>query len=197
MRSARRSSRDWEATILERALETFGRDGFGVPMAQLIEESGAPTGTYYRLFPDKAAVFARLLDDLHPLFIQRVQARVPDGSPSLRLGMTVATMVELALTEYSEVARLYLRDVRGAGAAHDAAQQADERERVLLGRLIDEGVALGELDCADAAIAAIAISGMVRKVVEAYVVDDRRRPSRRKAAALMGELAVRAAGGNP
>lgn len=197
MRAPRRSKEQWEVVILERAAETFGRDGFAVPMSRLIEESGAPTGTYYRLFPDKSAVFARLLDDLHPEFVARVSERSSEGSSKERLGAMVAAMVELALTEYREVARLYLRDVRGAGIADDAARAADQRERTALVLLIEEGNRDGWLRCAHPDLAAIAIGGMVRKVIETYVLDDRAFPAPETVARELGQIAVLAAGGPP
>jgi AcrR family transcriptional regulator len=176
-RSARRPRAEWERRILESALVTFGREGYGVSINRLIADSGAPVGTFYRLFPDKDALFGRLMADLHPGYLKRILEEVGDASdPGERLGRTVRALVVVGAREYGGVARLYFTDVRGRGPAAHVARRADDDEVALLCVPIRDGVAEGTFDCASPELAALGILGLTRKTVEAYVLGRRHPP---------------------
>jgi AcrR family transcriptional regulator len=189
--TARRLPRaEWERRILESALETFGREGYGASVNRIIEDAGAPVGTFYRLFPDKDALFARLMADLHPGYVKRVVEAVGDVSdPIERLRATVEAMIVVGVREYGDVARLYFTDVRGRGSAADIARRVEEGELELLLGPIRDGLTTGALACADAELAAVGILGLTRKTVESYVLG-RVRPSVAAGAQQAAALAV-------
>lgn len=187
---SRRPRAEWEQRILASALETFGREGYGVSINRLIADSGAPVGTFYRLFPDKDALFARLMADLHPGYRKRVVEEVGDvADPVERLRATVTAMIVVATREFGDVARLYFTDVRGRGAAADVARAVESDELELLLGPLRDGIATGRFECADPGLAALAILGATRKTVEAYVLG-RRRPSVEVAAAQTAAIVV-------
>jgi len=188
--SPRRPRAEWEQRILDSAAGTFGREGYGVSVNRLIADSGAPVGTFYRLFPDKDALFVRLMADLHPGYLKRVMDVVGDVSdPADRLARTVEAMVTIAVREFGDVARLYFTDVRGRGPASSVARRVEDDELELLARPIREGVAAGVLTCDVPELAAIGILGLTRKTVEAYVLG-RTRPRIARAAACAASMAV-------
>lgn len=169
--NARRLPRaQWERRILESALETFGREGYGVSVNRIIEDAGAPVGTFYRLFPDKEALFSRLIADLHPGYVKRVLEVVGDASdPVARLRATIEAMIVVGVVEYGDVARLYFADARGRSVA-DASRRVDADELELLMRPLRDGLATGAFTCVDLEVAALGILGMTRKTVESYVL---------------------------
>jgi AcrR family transcriptional regulator len=169
-RKARRPRREWERQILDRALVTFGREGYGVSINRLIEDSGAPVGTFYRLFPDKDALFARLMDDLHPEYLKRVAAEVGDvEDPVERLRRTVRSLIIVGARDFKNVARLYFTDVRGRGPAVAVARRVEDGELALIRDPLEDGVAAGRLTCPYPALAAQGILGLARRTVEPYV----------------------------
>jgi len=172
----RRPRAEWEQRILESALVTFGRKGYGVSINEIIEDSGAPVGTFYRLFADKDALFARLMADLHPGYIERVCEEVGDApEPAQRLHRTVAALITVGVREFGGVARLYLTDVRGHGPASEVARRVEDDELELLETPIVAGTASGTLRCRHPDLMAIGLLGMTRRTVERYVLG-RRRP---------------------
>lgn len=186
----RRPRAEWEQVILEQALQTFGREGYGVAINRLIEDSGAPVGTFYRLFPDKDALFARLMDDLHPEYLKRVAQEVGDvADPVERLGRTVAALIVVGARDFRAVARLYFTDVRGRGPAGEVAQRVEAGERALILGPLTDGVATGRLVCAHPELAARGILGLARKTVEPYVTG-RPRPAIEVAARQAAAIAV-------
>lgn len=192
----RRPRAEWERRILESALETFGREGYGVSVNRIIEEAGVPVGTFYRLFPDKDALFARLMADLHPAYVERITETVGDVSDPLeRLRATIEAMIVIGIREYGGVARLYFTDVRGRGSAADVARRGDAAELELLTGPLRDGWGTGALACADVELVALGILGLARTTVEAYVLG-RSRPSvavaaRQAASLTIDGLAVR------
>ena len=171
-RKGRRPREEWERQILDRALVTFGREGYGVSINRLIEDSGAPVGTFYRLFPDKDALFARLMDDVHSEYLKRVAAEVGDvEDPRERLGRTVASLIIVAARDFKDVARLYFTDVRGRGPAGAVAKRVEDGELALILGPLEDGVAAGVLTAQYPELAARGILGITRKTVEPYVTD--------------------------
>jgi len=189
-RAPRRPRAEWQARILASAVETFARDGFGVPMQRLVEDSGAPVGTFYRLFPDKDTLFARVMADLHPGYLERVAEVVGDESdPIERLRSTVAALIVVGVREFGSVARLYFTDVRGRGPAATVAKRVERGELELLLGPLRDGLHAGALECADAGLAALGVLGLTRKTVEAYVLG-RTRPRLETAAAQAATIVV-------
>jgi AcrR family transcriptional regulator len=177
MRKDRRPKAEWERQILDRALVTFGREGYGVSINRLIEESGAPVGTFYRLFPDKDALFARLMDDLHPEYLKRVVAEVGDTEdPVERLGRTVSSLIVVGARDFRDVARLYFTDVRGRAPAGAVAARVEDGELALIRAPLDDGIAGGQLACPYPDLAARGVLGLARKTVEPYVTGRPRAP---------------------
>lgn len=176
--------------ILASAVETFARDGFGVPMQRLVEDSGAPVGTFYRLFPDKDLLFARVMADLHPGYLKRVAEVVGEESdPVERLRSTVEALIIVGVREFGPVARLYFTDVRGRGSAGTVARRVERGELELLLGPLRDGLDVGAFECADAGLAALGVLGLTRKTVEAYVLG-RTRPRLETVAAQAGTIVV-------
>lgn len=189
-RAPRRPRAEWEVRILASAVETFAREGFGVAMQRLVEDSGAPVGTFYRLFPDKDTLFARVMADLHPGYLKRVAEVVGDESdPVERMRSTVAALVIVGVREFGSVARLYFTDVRGRGSAATVARRVERGELELLLGPLNDGLDVGAFACADAGLAALGVLGLTRKTVEVYVLG-RTRPRLETAAAQAATIVV-------
>jgi len=177
-RRARRPRDEWEAEILASARRTFAEAGYDVSINELIERSGAPVGTFYRLFSDKDVLFARVMQDLGPRYIGEIKrgvsragelgsARTTD--PWGRFRATVETMITVGAGEFSDVARLYFSDVRGLGPSRSVARSVESDERALLAEGIAAAVEAGGITCDTPELTAVAVLGAVRRVTEEYV----------------------------
>lgn len=169
-RRPRRPREEWEREILDSARRTFAREGYGVSINRLIEASGAPVGTFYRCFADKEELFARVMAELRPGYLERLDREIgPVDSAAARLARTVEAMVVVGARDYADVARFYFSDVRGLGPAREVAAAVEADELRLIREPIEAGVRGGELDCAHPDVAAWGIHGMVRRITERYV----------------------------
>lgn len=179
----RRPRQEWEREILASARRTFAEKGYDVSINELIERSGAPVGTFYRLFSDKDVLFARVMRDLGPGYLDAIRRGVQavvdesaDEEPCARLRAAIEVMITLGAGEYADVARLYFSDVRGLGPSRSVARSVESDERVLLAEAIAAEVDAGGMACDDPEFAAVAILGAVRRVTEEYV-SGRRAPT--------------------
>lgn len=208
VRRPRRPRDEWEAEILASARRTFAEEGYDVSINELIERSGAPVGTFYRLFSDKDVLFARVMQDLGPRYIEEIERGVsratggeaPGGAdPFARFRATVETMITVGAGEFSDVARLYFSDVRGLGPSRSVARSVESDERALLVDAIaaaaDATGGAEDRACDASDLTAVAVLGAVRRVTEEYVTgrDD---PPVDEAAARTAELLIHGIGGS-
>ncbi|MEZ5170023.1 MAG: TetR/AcrR family transcriptional regulator [Acidimicrobiia bacterium] len=177
-RRARRPRDEWEAEILVSARRTFAEEGYDVSINEIIERSGAPVGTFYRLFSDKDVLFARVMQDLGPRYIDEIErgveqacddAAIDDGDPWRRFRATVETMITVGAGEFSDVARLYFSDVRGLGPSRSVARSVESAERALLVEAIADALQAEDATCESPEFTAVAVLGAVRRVTEEYV----------------------------
>lgn len=191
-RRQRRPRQEWEQEILRSARRTFAREGYDASINQLIEESGAPVGTFYRLFRDKDVLFARVMDDLRPGYLTALRETVEEGADPDdtcgRLRATIEALVTVGAGEYADMARLYFSDVRGLGPARAVARSVDSDEGALLVGALAAGVDAGTVHCEDIDLTAVAVLGAVRRVTEEYVSGRADPPVEQAAARTAGML---------
>jgi len=189
-RRPRRPREEWEREILASARRTFAEEGYGVSINRLIEVSGAPVGTFYRCFADKEELFARVMAELHPGYLERLRTEIGDGTDPLeRLRRTIEAMIVVGARDYADVARFYYSDVRGLGPAREVARRVEADELRLILEPIEAGVDSGALHCDHPEVAGWAIHGVVRRVTERYV-SGRPRPPVRDAARTAAAMVV-------
>ncbi len=163
--AARRSgNRTW---ILAAARELVAEGGFrAAPIARIADRAGVATGTVYRYFPSKAALFAELFRQVSGREVA-VMAEIAgaSGPAGARLERAVAAFARRALLSPRLAYALIAEPV---DLAIEAERLAFRRAyaRVLAG-LVRDGVARGEFRPQDATVTA---AGLVGALAEALVV---------------------------
>lgn len=195
-RRTRRPRDEWEREILASARRTFAEEGYEVSINELIERSGAPVGTFYRLFSDKDVLFARVMQDLGPGYLAAIQRGVGASEeawsgtdPYWRLRATIETMITLGAGEFSDMARLYFSDVRGLGPSRSVARSVESDERALIAEALTTAAGPAGIACADPEFTAVMVLGAVRRVTEEYVTG-RRSPTVEVAASRTATLLI-------
>jgi AcrR family transcriptional regulator len=158
------------ATVLQRAIEVFNRQGYeATSMGDLAAELGLTKSAIYHHVPSKEALLAAALDEALGELSTAVDDAVHQGSGTARqrLRLAVQQSVEI-LAAHLPAVTLLLR-VRGNSEVELAAL---ERRRVIdekLATLVHEAVAEGSLraDIAPELISRL-LFGMVNSLVEWY-----------------------------
>ncbi len=146
--------------IIEAARTLLARGGYrGAPVTAIAQEAGISTGSVYRYFPSKSALFVRVLGDAvrQELEVLRTASAADGRSCGQRLSATVETFVRRALAgprlAYSFIAE----------PADPLVDRARIRYRRSFGKLVrallQEGVEAGEFADLNVDIAAACIVG--------------------------------------
>lgn len=145
---------------LAAALALFSNQGFGAtPMRQIAEESGLSVGNLYHHFPNKEAIFQRLLDDYwkglqqedHPLRLLYEKADFPEDLEAM------ADVIEQVIEDNSAQILLFYVDViefRGRHVRAFYKVMAREFKRVY-GAKLEAKKKAGEIGDVDALSAVI------------------------------------------
>lgn len=85
-------------TILRAALGVFGTLGYGAATVRdIVRASGLAQGSFYNSFPDKAAVFQAVIDELlAPMTTQLRQSRRDAGTPAEFIHFSYQTALDMA-----------------------------------------------------------------------------------------------------
>jgi AcrR family transcriptional regulator len=160
--------------IMDAAKDVFAEAGYhGASINAIIEKAEIARGTFYLYFESKAAVFDSILDhamtDLRAR-IHRIEVEDPKApAPQVQLRAQVISTLEYIVRDRG-LAMLLL----SAGHTPDAeaAERLDQffvEVRDLLRRAFESGMEIGLVRKVDTVLAAAAMLGMIRGVVEQLV----------------------------
>ena len=167
--------------IMEAAKEVFAEAGYhGASINAIIEKADITRGTFYLYFESKSAVFDSILDhamtDLRGR-IHRIEVEDPKApAPQVQLRTQVLATLEYIVRDRG-LAMLLL----SAGHTPDAeaAERLDQffaEVRDLLRRAFESGMEIGLCRKIDSELAAAAMLGMIRGVVEQLVTQPKPPP---------------------
>lgn len=181
--------------ILKNALELFSEKGF---QKTTIDDIGGSLGVtkpfIYTYFDSKYSILEQLYDrayrDLHSGILEILNAE--EGGPAERLRRVVRLYVEENI-ERQKLTAIMLEEERNLAPKKRAEVRRKHREfDTKLTSLIEEGVAAGAFKVADAKLASLAISGMVRWMHRWYSPEGRLAPA--ELAARLSDLALNIVG---
>lgn len=147
------------AAIVRAARTCLARGGFGAAqITQVAAAAGLATGTVYRYFPSKAALFAEIFQDAarRETAVMDAIARGP-GAPATRLRQAVEAYARRAVRGRRLAWALIAEPVAAEIEAERWALRAAYRD--ILARIIDEGIAEGAFPQQDAMVSAAAVVG--------------------------------------
>lgn len=147
------------AAIVKAARTCLAHGGFGAAqISQVAAAAGIATGTVYRYFPSKAALFAEIFEDAARRETAVMQAITEGpGSPAMRLKQAVEAYARRAVRGRRLAWALIAEPVAPEIEAERWTLRAAYRD--ILARLIDEGIASGAFPPQDAMVSAAAVVG--------------------------------------
>jgi AcrR family transcriptional regulator len=152
-RAVRRDAIENREKILRTAAELMARQGHNVPLTEIADAAGVGVGTFYRGFPDRAALLDELQRRGYDLLLQSLAGIKTDG-------LTGADAIEAYLEECLKLAdQLVALPLRGVEPLPDDAA-VDAKRRVLqaIEDFLTEGQAEGSVH-ADVTAQDIAVCG--------------------------------------
>jgi AcrR family transcriptional regulator len=172
---ALRQREERRGAILDAALEVFAARGYHhASITDLVEAAGVARGTFYLYFQSKQEVFAALLDAMLLRF--RGTIRGVDTSPGASSLETQLIDRVTGMLEAVEAARPVAKILFREANALEAGLQGHARaiEDALHGYLqasLDNGVRLGMIRALDTGVAATAMYGSVRQMIDRYLLN--------------------------
>jgi AcrR family transcriptional regulator len=162
------------AQMLETALRVFGTKGFHqTSISDLVEAAGVARGTFYLYFESKSAVFSSILDQAMTELrarLHRIEVEDPSAPPpQVQLRTQVVATLEYILQD-RPLAMLLL--FAGHTPDAEAAERLDQffgEVRDLLRRAFESGTEIKLLRKVNSELAAAAMLGMIRGVVEQLI----------------------------
>lgn len=159
--------------LLDVALRVFAERGYHqARISDIIDEAGVARGTFYLYFESKNAIFHALLDDL----LVRVRASVVgvsmnEGAPPVETQIRRSVeRVLAAFVQSPDLTRIVLREAVGLDAEVDRKLQAFyARLHRWLADALDNGARLGLLRSTNGELAAWAVLGTVKQMVQLLV----------------------------
>jgi len=184
--------------ILDRALELVAREGVRrFSASELARRLGVVKGALYHHFPDGK-------DEIVNAVFDREEERLlaAEGAAAVGATATRERLLAIAVTSVRELvrmARLFRVDEDIADELHGflVAKRRSylARERALIARVLDEGMAAGEVKSVDPALAAAAVQGAMQQVARVWMGSSAEDPS--SALAALAEMFLGGIGGRP
>jgi AcrR family transcriptional regulator len=181
LEQSERQKQERRQQILAAAKQVFADAGYhGASINAIIERAQIARGTFYLYFESKAAVFDSILDHAMTALrarIHRIDVESKDApAPQVQLRAQVIATLEYIVRD-RPLAMLLL----SAGHTPDAeaAERLDQffaEVRDLLRRAFDSGMEIGLVRKVNAELAAAAMLGMIRGIVEQLVTQPQARP---------------------
>lgn len=137
--------------IVEKAARLFNRHGYaGTSMSDLLEEVGLRKGGLYNHFASKEALAVESFDYAVSCITARFEAALasaPDAASRLHAVIKVMSglVSDPDLPGGCPVLRTAVESVEGNAALRQRAQEAMTRWQALVGRIVRDGVAAGDL----------------------------------------------------
>lgn len=152
--------------ILRVAAEVLGERGYqGTSLEEVADRLDLAKASLYHYFDSKEALFSACLGTAAEEVIRRLTAIADEeGTHTERLRKLIVEQVRFTSYEYPELSRLFLRHLEWPDSIDQKIHDWQARHDVIFKRVIDEGVATGELQIADAAVARQCLIGAVNFV---------------------------------
>ncbi len=160
--------------ILEAALDVFSRKGYkDAAVDDIAAASETSKGGVYFHFPNKQAIFLRLLDQMARLLLSRVEQAMAAEPDLTRRGDAALLAALRTFAGHRTLTRLFLVEALGAGREFNARMMTIHAEfAALISRHLNEMVAAGLVAPIDTHIAGIAWFGGVNEVVRRWVLTE-------------------------
>ncbi|WP_029214446.1 TetR/AcrR family transcriptional regulator [Kallotenue papyrolyticum] len=158
--------------ILEAALEVFAQKGYrDAAIDDIAIASQTSKGGVYFHFPNKQAIFLRLLDQMAHLLLSRAEQAMAAEPDPLRKGDAALLTMLRTFAGHRRLTRLFLVEALGAGREFNLKMQEIHAAFAgLISRYLDELVAAGLIAPLDTQIAGMAWFGGINEVVRRWVL---------------------------
>jgi TetR/AcrR family transcriptional regulator, fatty acid metabolism regulator protein len=158
--------------ILEAALDVFSRNGYkNTSVDDIAVASQTSKGGVYFHFPNKQAIFLRLLDQLADLLLSRAERAMAAEPELTRRGDAALLAMIRTFAGHRTLTRLFLVEALGAGREFNLKMmEIHAAFAALITRHLNELVAAGLVAPIDTHIAGIAWFGGVNEVVRRWVL---------------------------
>ncbi len=152
--------------VVRAARKLFVDKGFyGVPIPEIVRESGVSVGAIYLHFGSKeklaAAIYERTLEEFLNLFNERLA-----GKDSTRTQLQAFAELVFDITEEDPEMIKYMLTVRQCPHPDCASPLCSTKPFLEIQRLVAAGVASGEVKAGDPFLAAVSYTGVVLRAVD-------------------------------
>ncbi len=169
-RSAKSQSRP--ERILDAALDVFARKGYkDAGIDDIASASQTSKGGIYFYFPNKQAIFLRLLDQMAALLLSRTEQAMASEPNLMRKGDAALLTVLRIFSHHRTLTRLFLVEAMGAGREFNHRMMEIHADFAgLITRYLNELVAAGVVVPIDTDLAGVAWFGGVNEVVTRWIM---------------------------
>jgi len=156
--------------ILDAALSVFSRKGYHeARVDEIVSEAKVSKGAIYLHFPNKEKLFVALVDQFANLIERRVSEAIKDKQWIASVKVAIATVLA-AFAQYRQPAKILLVQAMGLGVIFEKKRlEVHERFARTIEQVLDEAVALGDIDPINSSITAHAWMGAIYTVVIQWV----------------------------
>jgi TetR/AcrR family transcriptional regulator, regulator of autoinduction and epiphytic fitness len=163
-RAARRRDRR-KAEIVAVSLEILSAVGYqGMSLEEVAERTDIAKATLYHYFPGKDALVAAALETLTTDVLGRLTDRLQaaaDEPATTQLRLLVAEQLHVLTVQYPEVGKLFAFPLAWPAEHGEAMKVMRRRHNEIFRGVVERGVASGEFDCADPAVALHCLHGVL------------------------------------
>ncbi len=158
--------------ILDAALEVFAQKGYrDAAIDDIAAVSQTSKGGVYFHFPNKQAIFLRLLERMAQLLLSRAEQAMAAEPDPLRKGDAALLTMLRTFATHRRLTRLFLVEALGAGREFNLKMlEIHAAFAALIGRYLDELVGAGLIAPLDTRIAGMAWFGGINEVVRHWVL---------------------------
>ncbi len=158
--------------ILDAALDVFARNGYkDAVIDDIASASQTSKGGIYFYFPNKQAIFLRLLDQMAALLLSRTEQAMASEPNLMRKGDAALLTVLRIFSHHRTLTRLFLVEAMGAGREFNQRMMEIHADFAgLITRYLNELVAAGVVAPIDTDLAGVAWFGGVNEVVTRWIM---------------------------
>jgi TetR/AcrR family transcriptional regulator of autoinduction and epiphytic fitness len=178
-------------TILRAAGAELARAGFSrASLDDIAEHIHVTKATLYHYFANKEALYLAWMDHASDEVNGRLEASVdPAQPPKQRLWELANAEVLILTADFPDYARLFMAGVDWPDALQERIRELRRRHEAHFRAVVDDGIASGEFQVADAAVARYALQGALAYLPEWYRGSGRLSPE--DFAAAMADTVIR------
>jgi AcrR family transcriptional regulator len=154
------------AKVIRAARKLFVEKGyFGVPIPEIVRESGVSVGAIYLHFGSKeklaSAIYQETLDDFLELFNERLV-----GRHTVREKLQAFAELVFEITEADPEMLKYMLNVRQCPYPECASPLCSTKPFLLVQSFVAEGVASGEVKAGDPLLNAVSYTGVILRAAD-------------------------------